>query len=284
MYDHLGPSYRSIGDYALIGNGRTAALVARDGSIDWCCWLQIDSSAVFCRLLDARRGGSFRIGPTGLSSVSRVYLGETNVLATTFTTSSGTVRVTDFMPVADHAAVEPGGPGRLLRRVEGLVGRVELEIIFRPTFDYARADTVLASSPQGAIAHTPAEALRLDCPVLLQRESDALVGRFTVSADDRQWFELTYYAPHGGTKPEEKSTAMADATLERTLEHWNRWSGACTYSGPYGGIVRRSALVLKLLTFQPSGGSWRHRPPRFPQRLAASGIGTIATPGSAIPH
>lgn len=254
MHEHSNSSYPHIGDYALIGNGRTAALVARDGSIDWCCWPRIDSPAVFCRLLDARRGGSFRIGPTGRSSVSRAYVGETNVLATVFTTAEGMVRVTDFMPAPDRSTEQEGDPGHLLRRVEGLRGRVELEILFRPTFDYARADTVLTCSPQGAIALSETEALRLDCSVPLQPESDALVGRFTVSADDWRWFALTYHDPRRPVQPEEVSGAMADANLERTLEYWNRWLGGCTYSGPYEEAVHRSALVLKLLTFHPTGG------------------------------
>lgn len=247
------PSYRPIGDYALVGDGRTAALVASNGSIDWCCWPRIDSPALFCRLLDAGRGGCFRIGPQGRSSVSRTYVRATNVLATTFTTAEGAVRVIDFMPAPSPASVQEADQARILRRVEGVAGQVELEIVFQPTFDYARADTVLAPSSHGAIAHSEVDALRLDCPVPLRRESAALVGQFTISADDRQWFGLTYYDPRRSVKPEEISAAVADADLERTVEFWSRWSGTCTYNGPYKEIVRRSALVLKLLIFQPSG-------------------------------
>ena len=95
----LDEGYRPIADSALIGDGRTAALVARDGSIDWCCWPDFDSPAVFCRLLDASRGGTFRLSPTGRYSVSRGYDGATNVLVTTFDTENGRIRLTDFMPV-----------------------------------------------------------------------------------------------------------------------------------------------------------------------------------------
>lgn len=120
--------YRPIGDYAVIGNGRTVALVASDTSIDWLCLPDIDSDAVFCRLLDERNGGSFRVGPTGEHSSVRSYLGDTNVLVTTFTTGTGVVQVTDLMPAPDAAR-----PAAVLRRVGGIAGSVDVEIAFRPT-------------------------------------------------------------------------------------------------------------------------------------------------------
>jgi len=95
-------AYRPIRDYALIGDAHTAALVANDGSIDWCCWPHFDSPAVFCRLLDASKGGWFRVGPTGRYATERSYVGPTNVLATTFTTDSGQLRVTELMPTQRH--------------------------------------------------------------------------------------------------------------------------------------------------------------------------------------
>ena len=254
MSDRQESSGRPIADYALIGNGQTAALVARDGSIDWCCWPRFDSPAVFCRLLDARRGGWFRIGPSGPHQSTRGYLGPTNVLATTFATADGRARVTDLMPAPSDA----GGPGaiphRILRKVEGLAGRVELAIGFRPTFDYARAGADLTYGPRGAVARSGEVALSLVCPVPLRPQSDALAGRMTVAAGERAWVVVTHGPAQQADEGLKISDAQADAEFDRTLDYWNHWSGACTYDGPYHDLVRRSALALKLLFFQPTGG------------------------------
>lgn len=260
MSDHRRP-YRPIGDYALIGDGRTAALVARDGSVDWCCWPRFDSPAVFCRLLDARRGGWFQVSPVGAYGASRRYLEDGNVVATTFTTSSGTVRLTDLMPVPEARPPEGDGraprreesTGRLLRVVEGLDGEVEIEVTFRPTFSYARADTRLAPHPGGATARFGSELLALACPAPLASDrAGALRGRVRVSAGDRLWLDLTYHAG-GDRSPAPFDPTEAEATLSRTLAHWRGQSALCSYEGPYRSLVHRSAMALKLLTYQPTG-------------------------------
>ncbi|PYS77567.1 MAG: glycoside hydrolase family 15 protein, partial [Acidobacteria bacterium] len=154
--------YRPVRDYALIGDAHTAALVA-----DWCCWPRFDSPAVFCRLLDAARGGWSQICPADAYEVSRSYVGTTNVLAAEFKTGGGRVRLTDFMPVErlteSHRGEDIAPSYRILRLVEGLAGSVEMEVGFRPTFDYARADTVLEACESGAVATAGREALALTC-------------------------------------------------------------------------------------------------------------------------
>lgn len=147
--------YRPIGDYAIIGDAHIAALVATDGSIDWLCWPHFDGAAVFCRLLDAHRGDWFRVGPVGEHAVSRTYVEDTNVLTTTFRSDSGEVRLTDLMPTRVRGVgsagedIEPSY--EVLRLLEGLTGEVEIEVEFRPTFDYDRAETALAVRPGGAV-------------------------------------------------------------------------------------------------------------------------------------
>ncbi|HEY9285182.1 MAG TPA: trehalase-like domain-containing protein, partial [Pyrinomonadaceae bacterium] len=157
--------YRPIGDYALIGDGHTAALVARDGSIDWCCWPRFDSPALFCRLLDARKGGWFRVGPAGEHRAERAYVRATNVLATTFETGAGKFRLTDFMPVErldESRRGEDIAPShKIIRLVEGLEGAPDVEISFRPTFDFALAETALTPHRHGAVARAGGEALAL---------------------------------------------------------------------------------------------------------------------------
>ncbi|HEV2705816.1 MAG TPA: glycoside hydrolase family 15 protein [Pyrinomonadaceae bacterium] len=249
--------YRPIGDYALIGDAHTAALVARDGSIDWCCWPRFDSPAVFCRLLDARQGGWFRVGPAAAHTATRSYIQTTNVLTTTFETDEGKFRLTDFMPVTrltDSHRGEDIAPGyMILRLVEGLAGTGDVEVSFRPTFNYALAETLLTPHEHGALAHAGREGLGLSCPVRLQADdSGALTGRLTVRPHERIWISLTYY-PDTGRQEITVAPASYDAELERTLGYWREWWHTCRYDGQYTELVRRSALTLKLLTFEPTG-------------------------------
>jgi GH15 family glucan-1,4-alpha-glucosidase len=249
--------YRPIGDYALIGDAHTAALVARDGSIDWCSWPRFDSPAIFCRLLDARRGGWFRVGVCGEHNVARSYVNSTNVLTTTFETGEGKFRLTDFMPVERLTESHRGediAPGyKIIRLVEGLAGTSDVEISFRPTFNFALAETILTPQKDGAVARAGDEALTLTCPAALQfDDSGALVGRLKVRPHERVWVALTYYPDARG---QDMTNALTDydAELERTLAYWREWWHACRYDGRYADLVRRSALTLKLLTYEPTG-------------------------------
>lgn len=242
--------YRPIGDYALIGDCHTAALVSRAGGIDWCCWPHLDSGAVFCRLLDARRGGTFAVAPVGLFDVLREYVEGTNVLATTFRTSTGEIRLTDFMPAEPK---RPGARGedieeshQILRLLEGLAGSVDVDLRFHPTFNYARAHSTIAIDPRGATATGGADTLRLNAPVpLLEDPAGGVTGTIRITAGQRVWLSLSDVVARDIPDPE--------ASLQDTLAYWREWSKRCTYRGPYHDYVRRSALVLKLLTFEPTG-------------------------------
>lgn len=250
--------YRPISDYALIGDGHTAALVSRDGSIDWCCWPRFDSPALFCRLLDSEKGGWFSISPAGQHSCKRAYVTATNVLTNTFEADGARFRLTDFMPVErlteSHRGEDIAPSYRIIRLVEGLDGRSEVEVSFRPAFDYARAETSLVPQAEGAIARAGNEALGLSCAVQLKQDesSGALTARFRVAAGERVWFALDYY-------PDVKKTEVKlsikdyDENLEQTLKYWREWWHTCRYDGPYSELVRRSALTLKMLTYEPTG-------------------------------
>jgi GH15 family glucan-1,4-alpha-glucosidase len=249
--------YLPLRDYAIIGDAHTAALVARDGSIDWCCWPHFDSPAVFCRLLDAHRGGYFRIGPTASNySSSRSYRTLTNVLQTKFETDGGTVLLTDLMPIErlQNKGGEDVAPSHeILRLVEGLDGMVEIEIAFRPTFDYARGHTTVSLCEEGAVANAKSQSLALYCPVPLHRDlNGVLVGRLRLPAGKHLWLSLTYQV---NARREDLRPQIGDAhaRLERTLTYWKQWCETSTYEGPYSDLVHRSALVLKLLTFEPTG-------------------------------
>jgi alpha,alpha-trehalase len=221
-------NYPPIADYALIGDCHTAALISREGSIDWYCPERFDAPAAFCRILDSAKGGYLRVAPTQEFSSERAYRGHTNVLETTFTTSTGRVRVTDCMP--EH--------NRLMRRVEGLSGEVELAVEFKPSFNYARAKTQI----DGGIAHAGNQYLTLAGPS----------GRFTVRSGACHWLVLSYTE-----SAQDAQGALhvrnCEKELENTLQYWEDWAAKCTYKGPYRDQVLRSALVLKLLTFEPTG-------------------------------
>lgn len=242
-----------LSGYGIIGNGRTAALVDRMGSIDWCCWPRFDSPAVFCRLLDDRRGGYFQIAPDTDCEVSREYEPGTNVLATTFTTAGGRLRLTDFMP-APRDAEGLSIPHRILRRVEGLSGRVPVRVNFRPTFQYARGEAELTPHRRGAIAVSGDESLSLAGPLPLQREHEMLTGSGMIAAGDEWWFVLTHGPRDAAGRNLESDDLNAQTEYERTLDYWRDWSAACTWEGPRRELINRSALTLKLLFFQPSGG------------------------------
>lgn len=242
--------YPPIAEYALIGDAHTAALVSRGGSIDWCCWPHLDSPAVFCRLLDARRGGWFRVAPTSAYSASRQYADGTNVLVTTFRTDAGEIRLTDLMPAESRSGNRRGEDIEeshcILRLVEGVRGTVDVGVEFRPTFDYARLDAALELHDGIVVARGGDVALRLTAGVPLSARSDgALTASVRVHAGDRRWLVLA--------DVDDPLIADPDATLETTLTYWREWAQRCTYRGPYEAQVRRSALLLKLLTFEPTG-------------------------------
>ena len=248
--------YLPIADYAIIGDAHTAALIARDGSIDWCCWPWFDSDAVFCRLLDAVRGGFMQVCPARGWNSHRAYIEDTNVLQTSFETDTGSVRITDFMPVetpdGGHAGEDIRTTHRLIRIVEGLSGAVDVDLTFVPTFDFATVQPTVDTHAGGVVAHGGSDHLWLSAPWPLQAGTPGHVcGRRRVMAGERLPIVLTYCWTAAAPAP--LTAGTADEALARTTAYWQEWMGRCTYVGPYAGLVRRSALLLKLLTFEPTG-------------------------------
>jgi GH15 family glucan-1,4-alpha-glucosidase len=235
---------KPIEDYALIGDLHTAALVARDGSIDWMCLPRFDSGACFAALLDGPRAGHWSLAPAGGGTSSRRnYAEDSLVLQTHWETESGAVRVVDLMPPNGEAV-------HVVRIVEGLAGTVEMEADLRLRFDYGdirpwlRCDGTTAS----AVAGPHAAWLRSSVP--LKHTEESLGCRWRVSAGDRTTFVLTYQASH---LPEPEPLDPHSA-LDATLQWWRSWMGQCTYQGRWSEEVRRSLVLLKGLTYQPTGG------------------------------
>jgi GH15 family glucan-1,4-alpha-glucosidase len=242
--------YAPIRDYAIVGDGRTAALIARDGSVDWLCLPNVDSPSVFARLLDAERGGAFRLEPTIPFEVERRYQDNSNVLETTFTTAEGRVRVTDAMTLTDIQRISP--MRELVRKVEALSGTVPLRWSFEPRFGYGGAQTRIERRAGRWFAHAGSDAVVLGLANVAdgQERGGAIEGRLRLRDGERAIFSLAAAHNEPAVIPGPEDSVRR---LERTQRFWPQWSGRVEYGGQWRDAVVRSALVLKLLTFAPSG-------------------------------
>ena len=233
-----------IEDYALIGDMQTAALVGRDGNIDWLCLPRFDSPACFTSLLGSEEHGHWRIAPTGKASARRSYQGHSLVLVTEWRTESGAARVTDFMPPRN------GKLPVLVRIVEGLHGQVDMECVLRMRLGYGQVLPWVRRIEGRIVAVAGPDSLWLDTPVPLAGRNMAHRAAFTVRAGERLPFLLTWRPSH--ESPPEQADPVAE--LERAEGFWREWVSRCTYSGRYYDAVIRSLITLKALTYQPTGG------------------------------
>jgi GH15 family glucan-1,4-alpha-glucosidase len=241
-----------IEDYALIGDMQTAALVSRDGSVDWLCLPRFDSDACFAALLGDERNGHWRLCPTAADGpvarrgeVSRHYEGDTLILQTNWHTMSGVVRVTDFMPPRDQQ-MSPV----LVRIVEGVEGSVEMESVLRLRFGYGRVVPWVRRTEQAIRAIAGPDSVCFDSPVPTVGRNMAHQATFTVCPGDRLPFTLYWRPSHLPPAP----FIDAQEALETTRQFWADWSAKCTYKGPYREAVLRSLITLKGLTYAPTGG------------------------------
>ena len=241
--------YAPLRDYAAIGDGRTVALVARDGSVDWLPLPDLDAPTVFAGILDSTRGGRLGLEPEARYDVERRYLPDTNVLETTFVTEQGAVRVTDALTLPDEGLT----PYReLQRRIEGLSGTVPMRWSAEPRFGYggwpvrlARRDGIpIASSGSDAIA------IRLFDAPEPEISDSAITGRFDVAPGTSTLLVLAAAHQEPLVFP---SRNELERRLDATCLAWRRWAHDRTYEGPWHEAVIRSALALKLLVYAPSG-------------------------------
>ncbi len=233
-----------IEDYALVGDCHTAALVAKNGSIDWLCLPRFDSAACFAALLGSPENGRWQIKPTGeILEVRRRYREGTLILETDFRTGEGEVTLIDFMPQRTEAV-------DLVRMVKGKKGRVrmEVELVFR--FDYGSIVPWVRKTDFGLRAVAGPDTVLLYTEVPLHGENFTTKGEFTVSEGEEVDFILLWHPSHA---PVEELRGCGDV-LSKTEEWWQEWSGRCTYQGPYKEAVLRSLITLKALTYAPTGG------------------------------
>lgn len=249
--------WQRIDDYALLGDCHSAALVGREGSIDWACFPRFDSPAVFCRILDMRRGGTFRVGPEKPFQSTRHYMDDTNVLVTTFTTPTGVLEVTDCMPIrlGRVRGSRVGTRHSLLRRLHCIGGEISARVVVAPRFEYgAFVPSIRLTSPHTAELVGGADALWVTATRPLAVGDRAVRARWRLRAGDEAWVEVAWTPSLIERPPEEMpDLPTLRQRLEDTVAFWRGWISRCAYDGEYAREVRRSALVLKALTYVPSG-------------------------------
>lgn len=288
-----GRTYPPIADYAIISAMHTCALVSKAGSIDWFCLPAFDDPAVFGRMLDWHRGGYFQIVPVDLQAVERRYLPGTNVLETTFRTATGTATLTDFMPVSVHDPIDSNNGSRMalpdgvnlvlpsekrhlppleemfkplhtlfqqkiVRILECTAGSVTYSVACVPRFGYGTVvpHTALIEPEHNASRHMFARgggnAVSVYCSESLNVVDHGFVTEGTLSSGTRL-SAVVSHQPLFLPVAEDFDDAKIQQLLAQTVEFWNEWTAQCDYDGEYADEVRRSALALKALTYEPSG-------------------------------
>lgn len=246
-------AYQPIEDYGVIGNLHTVALVGKNGSIDWCCIPRFDAPSVFGALLDAQKGGFFRIVPVDTNEVEhkQLYLPDTNILITRFLTADGVGEIIDFMPIKKGGSTTH--QHHIMRSVQVVRGSLAFEMLCRPAFNYARDSHVMHLSEEGAVFLSETLCLALTSSVPLQEDGQGGVRvRFTLQQGQSVHFQLES-AKDQDVRPHHHSTSYYDEAFLETKRYWQNWLSQCQYQGRWREMVQRSALVLKLLTYAPTG-------------------------------
>ncbi|MFB7499910.1 glycoside hydrolase family 15 protein [Streptomyces sp. NPDC056161] len=238
-----------IEDYALIGDMQTAALVCRDGTVDWLCLPRFDSHAIFAGLLGTEEHGFWRLGPAHAADAQpptaarRTYRGDSLILESEWDTPRGTVRVTDFMPPRD-------GAPQLIRIVEGVTGRVPMRSALRMRFSYGRVVPWVHKYDGRTVAVAGPDSVWFDTTAETYGKSLTTYADFTVAPGDRMAFTISWQPSHR----EPPALPEPEQSLAATEEFWREWVENCTYHGPYREPVIRSLITLKALTYAPTGG------------------------------
>jgi GH15 family glucan-1,4-alpha-glucosidase len=242
--------YLPIAEHGVIGDLHSVALVGSEGTIDWYCCPSFDSPSVFGSILDAERGGYYRIQPADPGwTTKQLYYPDTNVLITRFLAPSGVGEVIDFMPIA--ASAQMRHRHRLVRRVLAIRGELRFRIEVEPRFDYARAAHETHVDEGGAVFSSPDLTLALGSPVPLRRTEHGVVGEFTLRPDATASFLLE--SLDEGDERSRCDEGEARKLFTDTVSYWFAWIRRSTYTGRWREMVHRSALTLKLLTYGPSG-------------------------------
>jgi GH15 family glucan-1,4-alpha-glucosidase len=271
-------SYQPIENYGIIGNMRTVAIVGMNGSIDWYCYPHFDSPSIFGALLDDEKGGRFQISPIGEGvRHKQFYWPSTNILITRFLLPDGIAELEDFMPVG----LLPDSPWyhHLFHRIRCVRGAVRMSLICRPAFDYGRKGHQVSLQPNGAFFKSSGLSLALSTAVPLSQAEQGVTTEFLLEEGKSEGFLLKAHRGDDDVSVHEE----AEELFQGTVKFWQNWLSASTYRGRWREQVQRSALALKLLTFEPTGAMSSLPPPVCPRSSPARATGIIATCGCATP-
>ncbi len=242
-------AYNPIESYGVIGDMHSVALVGSDGSIDWCCLPHFDSPSVFAAILDDKIGGSFKIAATQSGHTRQLYLPETNVLMTRFLSDEGVGEVIDFMPVNRRPN---GSYHEIVRIAHAVRGSVSFRVECTPAFDYARSDHKTVLDPRGAVFEANGATFALLSPIPIERSERGVTGEFVLEPGEKAVFVFRRANEIQDTDILESRVDGHEAQRS-TVKFWRGWLARCKYRGRWREVVERSALTLKMLTFEPTG-------------------------------
>jgi len=243
-------AYQPIENYGIIGNMRSAALVGTNGSIDWFCFPHFDSPSIFASILDTQKGGYFSVHPSDSYKTKQFYWPDTNVLISRFLTKEGIVEVADFMPAGSDVKEEKDY--LIYRKISGINGTVRMSMKCHPAFNYGRDPHELTISETGAAFHSNSLSMGLASSIPLELFGHGATVEFTLHPDDSVIFVL-HPLSKGEAARKIADPKRAEEALRTTLLFWRNWIGKSQYKGRWREMVHRSALILKLLTFEPTG-------------------------------
>jgi GH15 family glucan-1,4-alpha-glucosidase len=256
--------YLPIADHGIIGDLHTVALVAADGTIDWYCCPSFDSPSVFASILDREKGGYYRIAPIEDEWTSKqLYFPDTNVLITRFFTPGGVGELQGFMPIARTG--KERHRHRLIRRVLGVRGTLRFRVELQPRFNYARDSHATREHEHGVVFESETLCLALQSTTPIACDEQGVHSEFTLEAGQSVTFVLEQvereYVPRAYSEDETREA------YERTIDYWRRWLAQSRYRGRWREMVQRSALTLKLLTYQPTGAIVAAPTTSLPERI-----------------
>lgn len=248
-------TYKPIESYGIIGDMHSAALVGVDGSIDWCCLPHFDSPSIFAAILDEAKGGKFQLSTAHDASRKQMYLPDTNVLLTRFLSSNGVGEVCDFMPIhRDEWGSYRKGMHQIVRVARAVRGAVRFKLVCRPAMDFARRGHELIFRERGAVFDAEGIDVALISPIPLSGDgAGGATAEFVLQQGESATFALRQAEDWRASDELLSLPIHGEDALRRTVAFWKKWIGRSRYKGRWREMVNRSALLLKLLTFEPTG-------------------------------